>query len=241
MGYDMHIIEPDPAALAESERVRELLYGHDAPKGAVIRRNEWPKSGWPKEIRGTDVTDLHAHYEPGTGDPGFWSVLDEIVALQAEHAPLEAQHYFRLNVWGMSLARDVMGPLGMVYEPTEHPEYPEWPEGVERDWDALYETWSDDYELPTDACPPEMREYVEERHRWLAYAEERPGINVRKFGSNDGWIVTPIECAGALHQWKVNADDPTAVPRHKDRLVEWWPDWLAFLLHASAHGGFSVD
>lgn len=230
MGYDMSIIDPDPWAVAERDRISALLYGS---LGAYDMRNNW--SGIvPDRVPGTDVTDLHRHYVPGTGDPGFWLVLDEIAALQEEMRPVEAQVYFRLNIAGMSWCRDFMWPAEMIYEPANPPEWPDVPEGY--DWGD----YDDEYGLPNESCPPQFRDYVLATQARLAYCEERPGINVQKLGSNDGWIVTPIECAGALHQWKVNAENPEALPTRDGRAIEWWPDWLTFLLHASTHGGFRV-
>lgn len=234
MGYDMSIIDPDPSAVEETKRISALLYGAD---GAYQRRNNWPKAGVPERIPGTDVTDLHAHYVQGTGEPAFWALLDQIKALDTELAPIEAQTYFRLNIWGMGIAREEMLVNEMVYRPTAMPEWPDIPNGY---YEAVDESWTDDLDRPTAACPPEFRDYVQAKFDVLSHCEERPGINIEKLGSNDGWIVTAIECAGALHQWKVNAEDPEAIPHNGDRLITWWPEWLAFLLHASTHGGFRV-
>lgn len=128
--------------------------------------------------------------------------------------------YFRLNGWGMAKARDVMEPLGMVHWVGEHPPFPEPASfGLPR--------WPD--EEDTD---PRAVEFLAAVEQVLVWTPEYPGIPGWKLSSNDGWIVTPIEIMGALHQ----LDTAESIPE----LPEWWAEWVAYLLRAVEHDGFRV-
>ncbi|MFG2763116.1 hypothetical protein [Streptomyces rubiginosohelvolus] len=135
--------------------------------------------------------------------------------------------YFRLNIRGMSTCLDWMDVLGMLTDEAA----PEWPElsafGLD-DWPD-----SDDDDL-SDAD-----------HRYLAASaavlahEPQPvtGVPAYKFGSNDGWLVTPAQCAAALEAWE---KAPAARRADVESGCEWWPSWIAFLAHSKDRGGFRV-
>ncbi|WP_328902325.1 hypothetical protein OHR86_22560 [Streptomyces sp. NBC_00441] len=135
--------------------------------------------------------------------------------------------YFRLNIWGMSVCAQWMDRLGMLTGEAA----PEWPElgayGLD-DWPD-----GDDNDL-SDAD----RKYLAAQAAVLAH-EPQPvtGIPAHKFGSNDGWLVTPAQCAAALAMWeKAPAEHRKAVETER----EWWPSWIAFLAHSQERGGFRV-
>lgn len=122
--------------------------------------------------------------------------------------------YFRLNIWGMSRYRDTMLITGMGH----YSDQPEWPDfdgygfdSREQMWattEALQESGDEDpltykhgYEDIT--LTPELlekgRKFLEAQDACLsAHPGETPGIPLWKFGSNDGWHVTPVECSSAL-------------------------------------------
>lgn len=123
--------------------------------------------------------------------------------------------YFRLNIWGMSRCRNHMYEYGMCYV-SQGPRSDEWPA------------------YPEDAAEGsiEMLEYE------LAHAKlvsrpggEMPGIPDHKLGSNDGWLVLPLECETAVEQWE-KAGSP--------KPEEWFEEWVNFLREAAKHGGFKV-
>lgn len=166
---------------------------------------------------------------------------------EAYRAMLEAEgYYFRLNIWGMGIARTVMALRGMVHEYG----YPD-----QAAWEALPEY---DESHPDDDGGPEYRAA---RDALVGATVEHPGIAIWKFGSNDGWLVTPIEIKSALALYKASCeasgDDPvTWMPYVREtgrwaeevcapdvegaQAVEWWQSWLLWLGGAAEHGGFRV-
>jgi hypothetical protein len=146
--------------------------------------------------------------------------------------------YFRLNIWGMSRCADTMSALGML---TGEP-HPSWPQLDAYGLDD-YPDDPEDYEgeeraEKTRQLTPSGRKYLDDAQAVVDY-EPQPvnGIPAHKFGSNDGWLVTPSQCAAALAVWeKTPAEQRAAVEaRH-----EWWPRWVAFLAHSKDRGGFRV-
>jgi hypothetical protein len=72
-----------------------------------------------------------------------------------------------------------------------------------------------------------------------------------KFGSNDGWLVTPEEIAGALEAWAETdmARDHLAADRFRRGMStktyetiseDYWRQWIEFLRRAKDRGGFQV-
>jgi hypothetical protein len=144
--------------------------------------------------------------------------------------------YFRLNVWGMGTVRQAMLNVGMAYEGDSSGDWPEFP-------DEFYEL--DDEERAV-AFPKETRE----RDTHLAWSE-RPadaGVSLHKFGSNDGWIVTPDECTAAValahklrdEQPKRYGEALIAAGVNNEGWLETWNDWLQWIADAAEHGGFTV-
>lgn len=135
--------------------------------------------------------------------------------------------YFRLNIWGMGRCYEYMAKRGMVYDaasPGPWPAYPELgPDATDEEEEAA-EAKYEELSRPLKAAHPDGGDTI-------------PGF---KFGSNDGWIVTPAECAAAL---AANAgytpptyldDDGTEKP------VTWWDEWLRFLQRGADNEGFTV-
>lgn len=148
------------------------------------------------------------------------------------HAAYEAmrdaeRYYYRLNIWGMSIARDAMGERGMLH-------------GYGYSL-GMWESVPD----PTTEDPDDDPVYVAAVERVRAGSVEHPGIPAHKFGSNDGWIVTPLEIKSAMQLYVASCeetgDDPfTWLPQHADGPVEWWPEWMGWMAAAADHGGFEV-
>lgn len=167
---------------------------------------------------------------------------DAQLAVHAAHeAMFKAQgYYFQLNIWGMGRCRDLMYDFDMAYPSEPDGDFPDYDGKLDDEQDRL-ETEN----VPREQWPAEVLAYAEEHEAYRTSGmQERPGIAMHKFGSNDGWIVTPIECAGAVEQWKrycLDHDLPlTHLPVDEKGEVEWWPGWLAFLAGAIDHGGFRV-
>lgn len=133
-------------------------------------------------------------------------------------------NYFHLNIWGMGTARQIMLDLDMLNAEVEHGVWPDAPSDEE---------WVE-------------REKVEPGSEWAKFHEENdavlsahpnrddPRTPAFKFCSNDGWIVTPVECKAMVGM----ARDGRA--EGKD-LPEWWDEWIGWLDHCSTHGGFYVN
>lgn len=132
--------------------------------------------------------------------------------------------YFRLNVWGMGECRQLMFNLGMAYEAPEKC-IPPWPELADFGLTEYPDDPADDTSGFTQACDDVLR--------WMA--PDHPGIPLHKLGSNDGWLVTPLECKGAIALWNKARDNGASEPP-----VDWWSRWLEYLRRAADNGGFRV-
>lgn len=86
--------------------------------------------------------------------------------------------YFRANIWGMGTLRYTMYLAGVLDEEAEMPQWPERPKDLKEERD-------DD---------PRAIELEKQRDATRATRSTDPGkVPIFKFGSNDGWIVTPEE------------------------------------------------
>lgn len=124
--------------------------------------------------------------------------------------------YFRLNMWGMRHCREHMAKLEMIYPSQPEGDWPDYDEALDGEADKLAAD-----STPRAEWPAEVLAYKETHEAFLASGvQERPGIAVHKFGSNDGWIVTPVECMGAVEQWKRAVLGPPELgPGNGDRRV----------------------
>lgn len=208
MGYDMTMVQRDESLDAEHAAAR-------AAWGAAVNEREGLLYGTPeREAAQLAVTAAH---------------------LEMEKADL---NYFRLNIWGMSHARDDMDALGMLA--TEYSQ-PPWPLptgfGITQD-----EWWNYDHDLPTaDDRFLKMQAAVDAMLAWSP--PDEPGIPIHKLGSNDGWIVTPLDLSGALARY-----DLAPAGLREELRNSWidenggcyWDEWIAFLGRAKALAGFRV-
>lgn len=168
-------------------------------------------------------------YERGTeGARTAQEIVDALLG------PLYAlpSDYFRLNIWGMGATREAMYGLGMLDAATLQLQ---WPEREDFDVDdAAWNAWDGDE--PGQDAPEGLHRYYQAHEKALAHRPEKPtGICAFKFGSNDGWLVTPDELAAALAAYDEAAAGGASVPES-----EWWADWIGYLRRAQARGGFRV-
>ena len=141
------------------------------------------------------------------------------------------ESYFRLSIFSMSRYCQHMAERGMIFDAGP---YPPFPDGG--DWDKI-----DQFRYPEfyqDSAPLTEEEIQAAKEHLAATDEvlswhgpEIPGIPGHKFGSNDGWIVTPAECEAA---YRIGKDKPAPDGEEK------WAQWLDYLHRAAAHGGFEV-
>jgi len=152
----------------------------------------------------------------------------EVMKADAEFWAAQS-NYFRLNISGMALVVDLMYKTGMGYDSEP------------------------DVEAPRCDCPEDRLtegcEVLEHQQADDAYLRsgvlDRPGIALHKFGSNDGWHVTDLECLGAVAQWIRWCDqqqlpyDWVPTSPNGERLTI-WPSWVKWLEAAGSAGGFRV-
>jgi hypothetical protein len=238
MGYDMYLVDDQPAEEAEAEQAAEREFHRLVNLRDSLQR----------------------------GDAGYEAAQEAVSA--AYDAWSEKQTgYYRLNIFGMQKARQLMGAAGMLKwdDPGRFPE-PDLPQEVmenlaDFEWDET---------PPSEAFLAEMAEQGITKEQVMAYHEaslatqrhlkrhdgDTPGIAGYKLGSNDGWLVTPGECWSALELWnrlspEEKGDviclgvDPDASPDDDAswnfaNVSEWWQSWLLWLDKARRSGGFRV-
>jgi len=129
--------------------------------------------------------------------------------------------YFRLSVKNMVLCRTLCQLTDMAYDSAPDPTL------TQMTYDpALDEPTPNELFLRSGVKP-------------------RPGIALHKLCSPSGWIITPLECLGALNLWRRWCHarslplDHILVDNNR-RPVSWWPAWLEFLASSSVHGGLQV-
>lgn len=137
-------------------------------------------------------------------------------------AEIDSGQYFRLNIFGMSKYSDAMFGIGMAHAESSNEVWPQAPDDL--DWDVYYEN------------PSSYPEYRTKLEDFLSASADAPGIDLRKFGSNDGWIVTPDECREAVAIW----DEIGSLPFQSAEENAYWMKWIGFLRHCGEHGGFTV-
>lgn len=245
MGYDMHWRETDPsekAAIAVAKNdyhvaLEALRALPDSEAGKIDV--EKARNADPQDV------EMHDAYEGRTAR--YREAKERVTA--ASNAIDDANvSYFRLNIWGMQKWREIMWELGMVIDAGQ---YPEWPSP--EDFGITYEV-VEGVEYPDTDGPPlseidqeKAKNYLSARDNVLAWHGDTSmrGIPIHKFGSNDGWIVTPEECGSALWIYAERLRDlgEETVYNLLDNMGVnrgYWGQWLAYLRGAADHGGFQV-
>lgn len=159
----------------------------------------------------------------------------------------ESHCYLRRNIWGMGRFRERLLDLDLLYRARGAD--PGWPNLPGREYDAagqLIHPFDDpehwkrtdgDYEPVSEAA----KAYQDQITAYLKDTrDERPGIPVHKFSSNDGWWITAAECQSFIQLWE-RAGCPDLMPvewRAEDPDAE--DDIIPFMRQAASHGGFRV-
>lgn len=159
----------------------------------------------------------HAHFEEAVrkrdsfpaGSPEHEAGQKEVDAAYDLMNKAEA-YYFRLNIFGMNRYLGAMGELGMLDSLSRGPTTKDW---NSRRSEAGYET----LRTKTAAHPI--------------------GLPTYKFGSNDGWLVTPEEIKAALARYQ--KPGPEFFTAHEVE-EDYWDEWIQFLERAVERGGFRV-
>ena len=160
----------------------------------------------------------------------------ELVAIERERweaweAMDEAERsYFRLNIGGMGLCREIMADHGMLaFEQPEEASFASVP--------SLPQPEEEHFDDEGEPRTPEAEAWQASHESVLRASSTEPGIPIWKLGSNDNWLVTPEEILAALEK---APESVTALEDNEWVTVPWWPKWLRFLREAANHGGFRV-
>jgi len=215
MGYDMKIVD-DPTDQAEVARCRGRFFEAVERRDASTTLVGRTKAQTLVEERGREM----AAAEIGS---------------------------FHLSMSAMFICRTRMAERGMGHD--EGGPRPPWPRPEAYGYLSVDEYRTEDEihdedETDSSTWPERLRRFREDAMRVLAWSPEIPGIPLHKLSSNDGWLVHPIDCLGALHRLdefrQVHGDTAALLPSFDGRPVGWWGDWIAYLHLASQHGGFRV-
>ncbi|WP_146607611.1 hypothetical protein [Spongiactinospora gelatinilytica] len=232
---------------SEQEAVAEA---RNAWNAAVTARDTLPReeAGKFNPAKADEIGDREAH-DAYDGRTARYREAQDAVMAASEAMGAVRKSYFRLNIWGMARYREVMHQIGMAFQ--DDP-YPAWPKA--EDYGITHEqVWAAENpkEHPAEfaAITPEIMDqvlaYQAEQDRVLSWhGKEMPGLPLHKFGSNDGWLVLPVECEAAVRIWrKQKGLRGEVLVRDKlgsDDAFAYWLEWIEFLQGAVTHDGFEV-
>lgn len=207
MGYDMRAVQQPPGA---TEKRHELMA---SARVLYDQRDALGQASCPARVPGSVAWD------ESTGTQEWWGFHRQAEAKLAENSEVEG--YFRLNIWGMGLCRELMSNAGMLDVEAERGRYP-----------RAADFGADDGVDPEDAVPGSPEAACEAARLEWRSASTGGLIPAYKLGSNDGWLVTPTEIRNSLD----------ALERHGPvaGAPTWWPDWVSYLRKMVERGGFEV-
>lgn len=159
--------------------------------------------------------DIDAHHNAYNESETLWS----------KWYRLKDPSYFRLNIGGMSRYAGAMLDLGMAHDSTSPVTGDDW--GSLPEWDG---------EDEGETAYNEAVDKLTGQHG----TSEDPTIPLHKFGSNDGWLVTPDEIKAALDAWEHRANTGVSTETWSLIQTEYWGEWITWLELAAEHDGFRV-
>jgi len=223
MGYDMYLVAPsaedlaikevrnlavDEAILAREAFVNQAIITQQPALKAPVRiprreerldwrftnREEWDWSG----LSSQEASAFHAAARAlRQSDPAYRLQYDQYQARVEAAVDVPDPTYFRLNIWGMGQFAHLMGLAGMLNNTRP-------PEISYQDF-AVPLLIKEGLEEP-DVESPQYKTY---RQQYLGFEAGPSGISRWKIHSpNEGWLVSPSECASALAIWAA-CDDLT--------------------------------
>lgn len=159
--------------------------------------------------------------------------------------------YYRFNVWGMRMTVGALEWADAIhYGPA--PEIPELElDGLEEDgvfaaMEALRGEAPADAPSPTQAELAAARAYLQAHEDAVSSSSLTDGrVGAFKFQTNDGWLVTPEECAVLARKLRAHADliardyFPDADVSREDGL-KWILGFARYNEIAAEHGGYRV-
>ena len=167
----------------------------------------------------------------------------------------DAPGHYRTGGAGIDMLAELMDAAGVLdgdsRPPPPHPDWPEPGNRQDRANDIIQHL-----EGGTPPAVPATAEELEQCRQFKAVFDAMvqsrspvPGkVPGYKFGSNEGWLVTPEECsliAAALERLLADLPDDLAEQigweDSVDALIEWIEDWMDYNRVAAAHGGYTVS
>jgi len=158
--------------------------------------------------------------------------------------------YFRLNIWAMSRYEAAMRELGMVYGGNHRADWPEhrpYPNDTAKQ--AAFDQACEDLEYGdgtttvTGEPLAKARDYIAKKRAALAFHPDGGDtIPAHKFGTNDGWHVTPAEIKAALAAYQSREGRDAVIAEHVNAGLRraHWDTWINYLERAVDHDGFQV-
>lgn len=247
MGYDMRWLgEPD--GTAERRAAAHAVFSEAVARRDMLDRDQGTTI-WPGMKGGDLPAEWTARVERKDGDV-IVGTPEFVAAQSAVSDAYEATNtadvsYFRANIRGMDWLRGVMVKLGMMHYEGHHPDWAQAKDfGLDYEPDSarqVGDSWVDHRERPDLFSDAELA-YFKADDEVRAFAPEVPGIPAWKFGSNDGWIVGPVEIGGALHNLAQHDQDEIAKLCHEDDWdgLDFFTRWVEWMRASMEYGGFEV-
>ncbi|TXH53635.1 MAG: hypothetical protein E6Q97_12780 [Desulfurellales bacterium] len=238
MGYDMRMVN-DPTDQSLLKTRRGTFYAAVKARDALPKHERGNIDPATFQSPSFDFDDHSAW----VGRTPRYAAAQDAVCEASRMVDNADAGYFCLNIWGMSLCRQIMAEHNMLADGG----HPLWPEA--KDFDATsdeIDEWYDKIYYPEDGevaePPPNVAAYFDALKAVKCYHPEgTTGVPTFKLCSNDGWVVTSDECRQAVDAWNASgAGIPTRIEDGKEVEVTWWPEWVDYMSRAADHGGFYV-
>lgn len=234
MGYDMHMVQPDPEAARRANEARAAFYAAANERDALLGDSP----------RNSDAA--RAVY-----DTDEYKAAQAVVNARAAEMDAADTNYFRLNIWGMSTMREHLHELGMLaIHYAEHPPFPDASDfGLDDDTLDDLGVWDLERAERTTHSDERVRKFFTANLETITWSPpDEPGLPVHKFGSNDGWVVTPRDCKGALVALEqAEKDRPDVVEKIRDHWrgedktsPSYFDAFVEFIRQAERTSGFEV-
>lgn len=165
--------------------------------------------------------------------------LQDAVMKAMDEVDRADKNYFRLNIFGMSRMCDDMARLGMVEDVT----VPRFPDAEYFGMNDALLYRMEELDDEDQKAHPVFGPYARRIDKHLSASFGASVIPGHKFGSNDGWLVTPDEIRAALAKLEALPDTDFMAVRARwetgtgDNVFD---DWVDFLRFAAGRGGFRV-
>lgn len=235
VGYDMRM----KGAMADDEKA-----AHDAAERAfnqaVKERDKLPRGDfrtlWKESDMPSKLPEGWIRADQDDGDI-LIGTPESVAAQQLVHECYEEMQrldvtYFRLNIWGMQRAREIMSRVGMIHNVG----YEQLPPYIECSCDVVrHDSERDDIQCRLcELYENDKTAYFEAQPHYVWAPDDQVGIPRWKLGSNDPWLITSDECRSAVEIWESIAE-----PMRAQIVSEtpWFSDWIDYLSRAIEREG----